>query len=75
MSAHDEYLEYFNDFYSEFGKVRDLLANADNIVKDIERYWQGTESKRKGLEFLSSILVDAIAKCESAAETLEESKQ
>lgn len=72
MSDYNECLTTSSGFYSEFGAVRDLLTSADYASRILENSSRlSVESRKKGLEFLSSILVDAIAKCETAAATLE----
>lgn len=70
MNEYDEY-EYvatFKDFHVEFKKIRDMLSNAEDIARAvISDPWQNTECKIRGVEYLNSLLVDAIAKCESVA--------
>lgn len=73
MTECEEYLTTSSGFYSEFGAVRDLLTSADYAARVLENSSrQSAESRQKGIEYLRSILVDAIAKCESAASILEE---
>lgn len=64
----DEPIAKADGFYYEFGAVRDLLTSADYAARVLENSSrQSAESRQKGIEYLRSILVDAIAKCESAA--------
>lgn len=70
---YDEYVTTFKDFHVEFRKIKDMLSNAEDIARAVSNDpWQNTESKIRGIGYLNSLLSDVIAKCERAAEILEE---